>query len=53
VEERRRLQGRVRTQRYRDRQMRIPEPDKDKVTATGGGLRASRLLKPAAFTGAS
>jgi len=33
--------------------MRIPEPDKDKVTATGGGLRASRLLKPAAFTGAS
>ena len=25
--------------------MRMPEPKKDKVTATGGGLRASGLLK--------
>ena len=25
--------------------MRMPEPEEDKVTATGGGLRASGLLK--------
>ena len=25
--------------------MRMPEPEEDKVTATGGGLRASALLK--------
>ena len=25
--------------------MRMPEPEEDKATATGGGLRASRLLK--------
>jgi len=33
--------------------MRIPEPEEDKVTATGGGLRASGLLKLAASAGAS
>ena len=25
--------------------MRMPEPEEDKVTATGGGMRASGLLK--------
>ena len=29
--------------------MRIPEPKEDKVTATGGGLCASGLLKPASL----
>jgi len=33
--------------------MRIPEPEEDKVSATGRGLRASGLLKPATSAGAS
>ena len=45
VEERRRLQGRARTQRHRDAKMRMPEPEEGKVTVTGGGLRTSGLLK--------
>ena len=40
VEERRRLQGRVRTD-TETAKMRMSEPEEDKVTVTGGGLRAS------------